>query len=583
MPDTHGIGPAPPIAPISAAEITDEIWLEVARHHAGAAPMREAAERARLASSPVAVPASVPAPLPLPALLALDGPAFIDAAYATVLGRAADEAGIAHFGVELSRGRSKIELLGELQASAEGRLSGRAVQGLRRRYLARRLYRIPVLGPLTRLGAGALRRAGVSRALGARDRPDVALRAELESRLGSFEAALDSRRRALEERLAEQQMAVQLSTRRLAALQASQEELGRKALAAIAEQGRLLASLTGQAAGFARQLAATEDSVIDTLLALADGVRGHEAWLDGIGTRLAAVEGRIDPAAMASCIDAAASALRAELDGRVIAAEAVAAQNRRDVVDQQRRIGLILNAVRSPLPGAMAAASAEDDHALDALYLQFEDRFRGSRDDIKERQRIYLPRLRDVAAGTAGRPVLDIGAGRGEFLEVLREAGLAAHGVDANAAMTALCRAAGLDCVEADALTHLAGQPDGSLGAITGFHIIEHLPFKVMVRIMDEALRALAPGGLLILETPNPANILTASRYFHLDPTHRNPLPAEMVAMVAEARGFPDPLIIELHPMAARFPGADRQLTGALDRIFHGPQDYALVAQRAPS
>jgi O-antigen chain-terminating methyltransferase len=88
----------------------------------------------------------------------------------------------------------------------------------------------------------------------------------------------------------------------------------------------------------------------------------------------------------------------------------------------------------------------------------------------------------------------------------------------------------------------------------------------------------LVPGGLLILETPNPANILTASRWFYLDPTHRNPLPGEMVAMIAEARGFPYPEILELHPMAARFPGADRQLTGALDQIFYGPQDYALIA-----
>ncbi len=575
MPDTHGL-----IAPISAAEITDEIWLEVARHHAGAAPMRKAAEQARLASSPVAVPAAVPAPLPLPALLGLDGAAFIDAAYATVLGRLADEAGTAHLGAELSRGRSKIELLGELQASDEGRLSGREIQGLRRRYLARRFYRVPVIGPLARIATGALRRLGVSRAFGARDRPDVALRAELESRLGSFEAALDSRRRALEERLAEQQVALELSTRRLAAVQAAQEELGRRTLAAMAEQGRLLASLSGQNAGFARQLVALEDSVIDTMLAMSDSLGGHETRLERVEARVGAVEGKVDPADAAARIDAAAGALRAELDGRLIAAETVAEQSRQIAADQQRRIGLILHAVRHPLP---PAAEAQDDHAFDELYLQFEDRFRGTRDSVRERQRAYLPRLREAGAGTPARPVLDLGAGRGEFLELLREEGLAARGVDASGAMVAQCRAAGLDCTEADALSHLAAQPDGSLGAVTGFHIIEHLPFKVMVRIMDEALRALAPGGLLVLETPNPANLLTASRYFHLDPTHRNPLPFETVAMVAEARGFPDPLILQLHPMTARFPGTDRQLAGALDQIFHGPQDYALVVRRPPS
>ena len=127
----------------------------------------------------------------------------------------------------------------------------------------------------------------------------------------------------------------------------------------------------------------------------------------------------------------------------------------------------------------------------------------------------------------------------------------------------------------------MAGYPDASLGAITGFHIIEHLPFKTMVRVMDEALRVLVPGGLLILETPNPANILTASRWFYLDPTHRNPLPGEMVAMIAEARGFPYPEIMPLHPDDRAFPRR-RPAAGceALDRVFYGPQDYALVARK---
>ncbi len=562
MPDTHGIGS---FVPISAAEITDEIWTEIARQHAGAAPMRAAAEKARAASSPVSKPAPIPTALPLPALLALSGQAFIDAAYATILGRAPDATGTACLTAALARGVGKLELLGELHASPEGRKSGRVIQGLRSRLLTRIVRRIPILSLAGRRVTAMLRRR---RASGGQ--LDVALRAELDSRLGMVETALDTRRRALEERVAELQLAVELATRRVALVQASHEELRHTALTALSGQGRRLTALDEQGASFTRQLAATEDSVIESLLAVADGVSSH-------GRRLATIEAGVDLPAIAGRIDDAAHGLRAELDGRLVAAETLVTRNRQEVVDQQRRIGLMLNALRDRVPEAL---DSEDDHTLDSLYLEFEDRFRGTRSDIKRRQAVYLARLRDAGIGSPERPVLDIGAGRGEFLELMRDEGLVARGVDLNVRMAAVCREAGLDCTEADALTFLAAQPSGSLGAVTGFHVVEHLPFKLMVRIMDEALRVLMPGGLIIFETPNPANILTASRNFYLDPTHRNPLPGEMMAMVAEARGFADAEIVELHPMTARFPGTDRALTGALDRIFHGPQDYALIARR---
>ncbi len=572
MPDTRKSS----VRPVTAAEITDEIWLEVARNHAGTAQLREAAERARLSSSPVAVSAHIPAAQPLSALLQLDGTSFIEAAYATLLNRAPDEAGLAYVTRELVRGRSKVELLGELEGSPEARQLGRSIAGLRRRYLVHRFYRVPVLGPIARTGSALLRRAGISRMLGDARSPNPAFRAEFDTRMTGFATAMDSRRQALEERVAEQQVAIELVTRRLAAVQAAQEELGRRATKAVDDQGLLLASLSEQSSKFARQLAATEDSVIDSLLALSESVYSQES-------RLAGIEGAVDVAAAKVQIEAAAGALRAELDSRVLAAEAVAAQNRRDVADQQRRIGLMLNglnAARAMGLGVPPAVDAEDDHALDALYVAFEDRFRGTRSAIKERQRVYLPRLRQANLGTVERPILDIGAGRGEFLELMAEEGLVASAVDINPKMAAMCEEAGLRCVVGDALGVLASYPDASLGAVTGFHVIEHLPFKTMVRLMDEALRALVPGGLLILETPNPANILTASRWFYLDPTHRNPLPGELVAMIAEARGFPYPEILPLHPMSERFPGTDRLLAAALDRVFYGPQDYALVARK---
>jgi len=135
--------------------------------------------------------------------------------------------------------------------------------------------------------------------------------------------------------------------------------------------------------------------------------------------------------------------------------------------------------------------------------------------------------------------------------------------------------------VQNDAISYLRGLPDDSIGAITGFHIIEHLPFKAFVALLDESRRTLMPGGMILFETPNPANVLVGSRLFYLDPTHRNPMPGEMTAMMAEARGFVQVEIRELFPMAARFQARDEVLARQLDRLFHGPQDYALVARKA--
>ena len=157
MPDVHSTDRIPPI---SVSDITDEIWLEIARQHAGDLPQLVAAERARAAGLPGNGRSVPPGPLPLPALLGLEGPAFIAGAYWTLLNRAPDEGGSAYVTAQLARGRSKVELLYQLQASVEGRQLGRPMPGLRQRYWVHRVYRIPLLGPLFRAGASGLRRAG---------------------------------------------------------------------------------------------------------------------------------------------------------------------------------------------------------------------------------------------------------------------------------------------------------------------------------------------------------------------------------------------------------------------------------------
>jgi O-antigen chain-terminating methyltransferase len=179
-----------------------------------------------------------------------------------------------------------------------------------------------------------------------------------------------------------------------------------------------------------------------------------------------------------------------------------------------------------------------DDHQLDAFYLSFENRFRGPRKDIKKRVRFYLPFLRKARAGTKARPVLDVGCGRGEWLELLREGKLEAIGIDLNEAMVAQCKERGLKVVQGDAIEFLRNLPDRSQGAVTAFHIIEHLPLEVLIQLLMHSRRVLKPGGIAIFESPNCKNLMVGACNFNIDPTHRNPVFPETAQFMLETYGF---------------------------------------------
>ena len=208
----------------------------------------------------------------------------------------------------------------------------------------------------------------------------------------------------------------------------------------------------------------------------------------------------------------------------------------------------------------------------DAFYRAFEDRFRGSRDLIRDRLIAgYKPFVDHVAAQGNSR-ALDLGCGRGEWLEILRESGIDARGVDLDDGMLEAARTAGLDVERCDALEALRGEADGALALISGFHIAEHLPFAELLALMTEARRALRPGGLLILETPNPENLVVGTANFHLDPTHIAPIPVDRLAFMAEFAGFARSAILRLNGPE---PG-----TPSLLAVFTDiSPDYAIVAQ----
>jgi 2-polyprenyl-3-methyl-5-hydroxy-6-metoxy-1,4-benzoquinol methylase len=221
----------------------------------------------------------------------------------------------------------------------------------------------------------------------------------------------------------------------------------------------------------------------------------------------------------------------------------------------------------------------KDTLKTDGIYVAFEDQFRGTRQEIKQRLHVYLPLLTSRGIGTPQMPLLDIGCGRGEWLELLRQTGMQARGVDKNRDMLAICQTHNLDAVEGDAVEHLRCLEAESLGGVTGFHIIEHLPFPSLLDLLDETVRVLKPGGVAIFETPNPANILVSTERFYLDPTHRHPLPSPLVKFLAQERGLCHVEVMPLHPWpdTAHVPAQDSAIAERFNQLFYGPQDYAIV------
>jgi O-antigen chain-terminating methyltransferase len=225
-------------------------------------------------------------------------------------------------------------------------------------------------------------------------------------------------------------------------------------------------------------------------------------------------------------------------------------------------------------------AVEEDRHALDVYYSSLETSFRGEREEVKKRLRYYLPLLRDSGVGSEDSTLIDLGAGNGEWLELLKSEGVKAHGVDRNVAAVAECKRIGLDVTEGDVLDTLSSLPEQSIGAVTGFHIVEHLELQKVIRLIDESLRVLKPGGLLIFETPNPENVLVGSCNFYFDPTHRNPIPPPLLKFSLESRGFASVEVVKLNPSDAMPVEGDSDLVQRFNRFFYGPMDYAVIGRK---
>jgi SAM-dependent methyltransferase len=247
---------------------------------------------------------------------------------------------------------------------------------------------------------------------------------------------------------------------------------------------------------------------------------------------------------------------------------------------------LTLRARSGALPGTEAQRPGEDGAAatstqslLESFYYLLEDRYRGTWEEIKQRLDVYRNDLR-AARDRAGEPglVVDIGCGRGEFLEVFREEGLRAVGVDSNDTQLETARQHGVPVIHADALDYLKSLDDNTVLAVSGIHIVEHIPFVDLIRLMQEVVRVLRSGGLVIFETPNPRNLIVGAHTFNFDPTHIRPLPPEVLEILLETAGLADIEIRPLHPSGTLETMVnEHRLDPHIATLLFGPQDYAIL------
>jgi SAM-dependent methyltransferase len=246
--------------------------------------------------------------------------------------------------------------------------------------------------------------------------------------------------------------------------------------------------------------------------------------------------------------------------------------------------------VGSRVATVAADAPASQLEAVDSYkYVGFEDQFRGSSDDIRRRVAEYLP----IFEGT--RDVLDVGCGRGEFLKLLREHGVSARGIDINAAMVEVCRQQALDVTEADALSYLRAQPDGSLGGLFAAQVVEHLEPRYLSGFLDTAFDKLRPGAPIVLETINPACWFAFFESYIRDITHVRPLHPDTLKYLLVASGFqrvdiryrsPYPDHEKLQPIVANASLGDAVETlnanvERINRLLFTWLDYAAIGHRA--
>lgn len=221
----------------------------------------------------------------------------------------------------------------------------------------------------------------------------------------------------------------------------------------------------------------------------------------------------------------------------------------------------------------------------DWRYASFENRYRGSEEEIKERLKTYLPFF------APQKNVLDLGCGRGEFLSILKENGIEAEGVDINEQMIDICRDKGLNCRKADILDTLASLENLSLGGIFSAQVIEHMPPEYLKRVIELAFHKLAPSGCIVLETINPTSVFALVQIYYLDLSHQKPIHPHALKFLLESTGFEEVELkffsellqekLEDLPQANEASAILNRNIDKLNSLLFSPPDYAAIGKKA--
>jgi 2-polyprenyl-3-methyl-5-hydroxy-6-metoxy-1,4-benzoquinol methylase len=212
-------------------------------------------------------------------------------------------------------------------------------------------------------------------------------------------------------------------------------------------------------------------------------------------------------------------------------------------------------------------------HAPQFDYGRFAERFRGTEEYVKSGQRFYLPHF----AGC--RSVLDIGCGRGEFLEMMREAGVPARGIDLSEESVALCRHKQLEAETADLFDYLTNLPEAALDGIFCSQVVEHLPPERLPEMIKLSASRLSRNGVIAIETPNPECLAIFATHFYLDPTHTRPVPHPLLAFYLEEFGIGNIEVRRLAP-ARESMASLNSLPEEFRDAFFGSLDYAILGRK---